>query len=127
MRASFLVVALAFGFYACDSEQAQFDEMGPVIEVRQPAIGQSFTGSAEMDVEVVLSENLGLHTYFIWLVEAESGMPHLVDKNHLHTRVHTVVKTVPLDGLPKGAYELLVTATDHDQNTSEMRVPLILE
>jgi len=121
---SLLLLLLAF---ACSTEQAQFDEDAPVVDVRQPKSGQQFHGDVLMPVEVVLTENLGLHTYFIWLVETESGAPHLVDKAHLHARSHTVDTSYATSELPAGNYELVVTATDHDQNTTEVRVPLAIE
>jgi len=127
MRIQLTSLLLLLLLSACSTEQAQFDEEAPVVDVRQPTAGQQFSREALMPVEVVLTENLGLHTYFIWLVENGSGTPHLVDKAHLHTRSHTVDTSYAASELPAGNYELMVTATDHDQNTTEVRVPLTVE
>jgi len=112
---------------ACSKPDAQFDEEGPNIEITQPQAGQSYPKGTTLPVEVTLSENLGLHTYFIWLVETESDQPYLVDKQHLHRRQYEIDLGFPLDELPAGSYQLQVEATDHDHNVSEKEVPIKIE
>ncbi|MEQ8705532.1 MAG: hypothetical protein RIC19_16515 [Phaeodactylibacter sp.] len=111
--------------YGCQKE-ALIDTTEPDINILAPAMDTTLSVGDMMPVHVDFSENLGLHTYFIWLV-AEDGMPTLVDKQHLHALRHEVRLAFPLTGLTPGAYELRVEADDHDQNTTNAVVPVRIQ
>jgi len=109
-------------FTGCQKE-AIIDTVKPDIQILAPEAGAVLSVGEVMPVQVDFSENLGLHTYFIWLV-AEDGMPTLVEKQHLHALRHEVRLEFPLSGLEPGTYELRVEADDHDQNTTNAAVPV---
>ncbi len=112
-------------FMGCQKE-AIIDTVKPDIQILAPTAGAVLSVGGVMPVEVDFSENLGLHTYFIWLV-AEDGMPTLVEKQHLHALRHEVRLEFPLNGLEPGTYELRVEADDHDQNTTNAAVTVHLQ
>ncbi|WP_282778616.1 hypothetical protein [Phaeodactylibacter xiamenensis] len=112
-------------FMGCQKE-AIIDTVEPDIHILAPTAGAVLSVEDVMPVEVDFSENLGLHTYFIWLI-AEDGMPTLVEKQHLHALRHEVRLEFPLNGLEPGTYELQVTADDHDQNTTNAAVTVHLQ
>lgn len=116
---------LAIALSSCQKE-AQLDTTEPEILILAPAARTTFTPGETMPVHISFSENLGLHTYFIWLV-AEDGSPTLVEKQHLHALRHEVKMEFPLADIPPGAYELQVEATDHDQNTTNAAVPVAIQ
>ncbi len=129
MKLNIFAVAAFFlpGLMSCSKEEAVFDQIGPSIFIEQPASGQAFERSEPLPVQIEIEENLGLHTYFVWLIEKETGRPHLVDKGHVHARVHRIYQQFPLHELPPGAYELMVEATDHDHNTNRAHQPIQLD
>ncbi len=116
---------LAIALSSCQKE-AQLDNTEPEIQIVAPAAEATYTVGEALPVHISFSENLGLHTYFIWLV-AEDGSPTLVDKQHLHALRHEVEMEFPLADIPPGAYELRVEATDHDQNTAVAGVPVAIQ
>ncbi|MCR9099399.1 MAG: hypothetical protein NXI25_05560 [bacterium] len=123
-KLTWLPVFLA-AFTGCQKE-AIIDTVEPDIQILAPAADTVLPLGGLMPVKVDFSENLGLHTYFIWLV-AEDGMPTLVEKQHLHALRHEVRLDFPLNGLAPGTYELRVEADDHDQNTTNAAVSVHLQ
>ena len=122
MRKLTLLLLLAPAIWSCQQE-AIIDRVEPEIQILAPTADAVLSVGGEMPVHIQFSENLGLHTYFIWLV-AEDGIPTLVDKQHLHALRHEVQLDFPLTDLQPGAYELRVEADDHVQNATNAVVPV---
>lgn len=112
---------------SCSSRDAQLDVEAPNIKIMSPEPNSLYPTGTALPVDIVFDENLGLHTYFIWLVSLEDNRPYLVDKQHLHTLNLEVSLDFSLDGMAPGSYELLVEADDHDNNKTKATVPVRIE
>lgn len=129
MRNLWILVLTAGLLIGCSQEKPRLDEEAPTVEIVRPHHGQVIPlAEKRMPVKVTIAENLGLHNYFIWLVE-EGGKntPYLVDKAHLHTRMLEIELDFELDELEPGPYRLLVDAIDHDYNRTEISVLIELQ
>ena len=115
---TFLLLALL----SCQKEKAILDEVGPDIRIISPVNQSVFTAGTKIDLEVKIEENLGLHSYFIWLIDSETQYPSLIDKGHLHTTSAILNTAYDLSEVSPGDYEILVQATDHDANNSEATI-----
>lgn len=128
MKHIWLLLLLVALLISCAQEAPLLDEETPAVEIIRPQNGQRiFLTEKRMPVKVTIAENLGLHTYFIWLVEESRDTPYLVDKDHVHTRMLEIELDYELDGLEPGRYRLLVDAVDHDYNRTETDVLIEIE
>ena len=110
---------LVFTILSCNKDKAVLDVLGPEIRIISPADQSVFTSGSEIDLVIEIEENLGLHSYFIWLIDSATNYPSLIDKGHLHTTSAMLNTKYDLSEVSPGAYEILVQATDHDVNTTE--------
>lgn len=128
MRAHYPIILLAFfSFIACNKESAVIDELGPDIQILAPQNQANYNIGDSIHLQIQITENLGLHGYFIWLVEKSTGYPHLIDKKHLHNTFHELELLYQLPDVPTGAYEILVEASDHDNNISKMTITINIQ
>jgi hypothetical protein len=126
-----IAVLLAFSTMAvlpsCKKDAPVLDELGPQINIIEPAQQSTFSVGEQIPLKIEISENLGLHGYFVWLIESATGTPHLIDKQHLHSTFVELSLDYPLPDLPPGKYEIIVEASDHDSNISEATIEVAIE
>ncbi|MCB0577830.1 MAG: hypothetical protein KDD10_00785 [Phaeodactylibacter sp.] len=119
MKASTIIFVLS-GFFllcACDKGEAPLlDQLGPDVKVIAPKEGAELPGGENFRLVVEIEENLGLHSYYIWLVNERDGLPSLIEKQHLHTKKHRVDTTYLLPDEPGQAFHIRIEAVDHDDN-----------
>lgn len=111
---------------ACSKQTApEFDVAGPDVVFVQPQHNQVFNPGDEVSLVIDISENLGLHTYHIILVNGTTNIPlSLIAKNHIHgTNVRVDTSFV----LPKESGQTFlidVEAIDHDDNVTKTALPI---
>lgn len=116
----FLLASISF---SCKQNEPILDEIGPEINILSPKQLAAFSPGEEMQIQIEIEENLGLHGYFVWLINPDTGEPSLIDKSHIHASYHVVNHTYTVGDFLAGDYEIVVEATDHEGNrTVETRV-----
>jgi len=124
----FLLAAVgSLALISCDKDKPVLDKEGPEVNILAPADQSTFETGDQMGLQVEIKENLGLHGYFIWLIESETGWPHLIDKQHSHGENHDLNINYRLPDIPEGKYEIFVEATDHDGNIGEATIEIFIE
>lgn len=116
-----------FSILSCNKESAVIDKLGPEVQILAPQNQAIYNIGDSIHLQIQITENLGLHGYFIWLVEKSSGYPHLIDKKHLHNTFHELELQYQLPDVPTGAYEILVEASDHDNNISKATITINIQ
>lgn len=114
-----IILALS-GFFllsACGKEgDPVFDQLGPEVTILTPVDGTELPGGEKVPLVAEIEENLGLHSYYIWLVNERDGMPSLIEKQHLHAKKHRVDTVFLLPDEPGQAFRIRIEAVDHDEN-----------
>lgn len=121
-------LGLILALNACSiGEQPAFDEEAPFVQVLSPLENARFAKGSAVPITIGLSDNLGLHAYYIYMMDEGAGLPSLVEKRHIHASRWTVEQQFSIPQDATGPFRLDVEATDHEYNTTRVAVPIIVE
>ncbi|MCB0571315.1 MAG: hypothetical protein KDC66_16200 [Phaeodactylibacter sp.] len=124
-----VIGALCLAGTACSKDGAtpSFDEAAPVVKVLSPQENDVFPKGASIPITIQFADELGLHAYFVYMMNESTGQPSLVEKKHIHAKTWVVEQEYQLPGGDSGPFRLDIEATDHEFNTAWISVPITVE
>lgn len=128
MLRALAALGVILAFNGCSKgEQPAFDEEAPLVQVLSPSGNARFAKGSTVPITIGLSDNLGLHAYYIYMMDEGTGQPSLVEKRHIHASNWTVEQQFSIPQDAAGHFRLDIEATDHEYNTTRVAVPIIVE
>ena len=106
---------------SCATQQAEYDEGAPAIDILAPREMDVVQPGDTMLVKIRITENLELHTYSIFLHHPDSRSVLTLKEEHTHSREVHYEKGVLVPPIPDAQFEIVVRADDHDANEAEAR------
>ena len=124
-----LAIFQALALAACSkaADQPALDTEAPAIHVIAPLENAIFPKGSLAPITIEFADNLGMHAYYIYMMDESTGQPSLVEKKHIHTKNWKVEQQflIPEDAI--GPFRLDVEAVDHEYNTARMSIPIGVE
>ena len=109
---------LVFGilFFSCGKS----DELAPVITVTSPNENQVFTGGQTVNVKATITDNEGIHTVHLSVIDNNTG-GHLVHfEEHYDGKTYELNKSFPVQA--GRSYKIEIGAHDHADNDAAKEI-----
>ncbi len=128
MKSIITLIILCGVLVSCSKDGGpQLDEEAPTIAIFAPVTGTILTSGQAFHLQVDLEENQEIHQYAVNLRTASMGFEVTLLNEHLDTRTFKIDQMVTVPNLPDGIYDLVVTASDHNGNSHQSTVEVVLE